>query len=153
MKNSKQRKVLKELFINDFLIGTCFWSLIILPAIPFLNLPRSLTLVLIIFLAAVCLTCLPFSLYKLTTALNLAKHGVEIAAAITSVDPGTFMNKLEFSYEYDGHTYCQSKYFYYIFFPEKDDLKILIDPANPSKFVIMEFKKKSVITLVRERNR
>ena len=152
MKNSKKRKVLKELFLNDFLIGTCFWSLIILLVIHFLNLPQSLATVLIIFLAAVCLACLPFSLYKINTALNLAKKGVEIAAPITSVEPSAFMHKLEFAYEYDGHKYYQSKYFHYIFFPEKDHMKILIDPMNPSKFVIVEFKKKSVFSIVRESN-
>lgn len=153
MKNRTKEKVLKELFLNDFFIGTCFWSLIILLAIHFLNLPQSLAMVYFIFFTAVCLVCLPFSLYKLITALHLVKNGVEITANITSVENNVFIHKLNFSYEYDGNKYYQSKYYQYFFLPEKDYIKILIDPMNLTKFVIVEFKKKTVFSIVRERNR
>jgi hypothetical protein len=153
MKNSKKNKVIKELFLNDFFIGTCFWSLIILLVIQFLKLPQSLAMVFFIFLAAVCLVCLPFSLYKIITALHLVKNGVEITAYITSVENNVFIHKLNFTYEYDGRKYSQSKYSQYLFFPEKDHIKILIDPMNPTKFIIVEFKKKTVFSIIRERNR
>jgi hypothetical protein len=153
MKNRKKKRVLKELFLNDFFIGTCFWSLIIILVIYFLTLPQYLAMVYFIFLSSVCLLCLPFCLYKIITALHLAKNGVEIAAYITSVENNVFIHKLNVTYEYDGHKYYQSKYFQYLFFPEKDHIKILIDPMNPSRFVIVEFEKKSVFSIVRERNR
>jgi hypothetical protein len=153
MKNSKKKKVIKDLFLNDFFIGTCFWSLIILLVIQLLNLPQSLAMVLFIFLAAVCLLCLPFSLYRIITALHLLINGVEITAYITSFENNVFTHKLNFTYEYDGLKYYQSKYFQYLFFPETDHIKILIDPMNPTKFVIVEFKKKTVFSIVIERNR
>ena len=106
-----------------------------------------------IFFTTVSLICLPLSLYKIITALHLVKKGVEITAYITSVENNVFIHKLNFSYEYDGHKYYQSKYFHYFFLPEKDHIKILIDPMNLTKFVIVEFKKKTVFSIVRERNR
>jgi len=151
MKNNKKRKVIEELFINDFLIGTCFWSLIILILIPFFKLPQSLAMVLYIFFVAVSLICLPFSLYKINTALHLAKKGVEITATIISIKQGYFGKNVKFEYEYDGHKYYKVKFYHSIFFPEKDRLKLLVDTMNPSKFIILEFRKKSVISIVRER--
>ena len=152
MKNNKTRKVIKELFFNDILIGMCFWSLIILILIPFVKLPQSLGTVLYIFFIAVSLICFPIALYKINAGLHLAKKGVEITATNISVGHGCFGNKVEFEYEYDGHKYYKVKYFYSIFFPAEDQLKLLVDTNNPSKFIILEFKKKSVISIVRERN-
>ena len=152
MKNNKKRKVIKELFINDFLMGTCFWSLIILILLPFIKLPRSLALVLYIFFATVSLISLPFSLFKIRNALYLAKKGVEITATNISIEHATFGGKIKFEYEYDGHRYHKIKYFRSIFFPEKGPLKLLIDTMDPSNFIILEFKKKSVVSIVRERN-
>ena len=96
--------------------------------------------------------CLPFALYKIGTALKLAQTGVEITATNISIEHSCFGNKVTFAYEYDGHTYYNTKFFPSIFFPEKDPLKLLVDTQNPSKFTIVEFKKKSVLSLVRERN-
>ena len=152
MKNNKKRKVIKELFINDFLIGTFFGSLIILILIHFFNLPKSLEMVLYIFFLIVSLVCLPFSLYKIKTALYLAKMGFEITAKIISIENVYFGNKVKFEYEYDGHKYDKVKFFHYIFFADEDHMKLLIDIMNPSKFIILEFKKKSVFSIVRDRN-
>jgi hypothetical protein len=152
MKDNKKSKVIKELFINDFLIGTCFWSLIIIILLPFFKFPQSLALVLYIFFATVSLIFLPFSLYKISKALYLAKKGVEITATNISIEHTSFGGRIKFEYEYDGHKYHKVKYFHSIFFPEKDPLKLLIDTMDPSKFIILEFKKKSVISIVRERN-
>lgn len=152
MKNNKQRNVLQELFFNDFVIGTCFWSLIIILLIPFITLPQSLSMTLYIFFVAVCLICLPFSLYKIRTALQLAKKGIEITAKNISIEKHYFGQKITFEYEYAGQMYYKSKFFHSIFFPEKAPLKILIDTMNPSKFIILEFKKKSVVSIVKERN-
>lgn len=143
---------MKELFINDILIGMCFWSLIILILIPFIRLPQSLATVLYVFFIALSLICLPFSLYKMNVALRLAKKGVAITTTNMSVTQGYFGNKVKFEYEYDGHKYYNAKHFHSIFFPKEDHLKLLVDTNNPSKFIILEFKKKSVVSIVRERN-
>jgi hypothetical protein len=152
MNNHKKSKVMKELFINDFLIGTCFWALIMLMVLPFVKLPQSLATVLYVFFGAVSLMCLPFSLYKIRTALELAKTGVEITATNISIKHSYFGNKVTFEYDYDGRTYYKVRFFPAFFVPKKDPLKLLVDTMNPSKFIIWEFKKKSVISLVRERN-
>ena len=152
MENNKKTKVIKELFINDFLIGTCFWSLIILILLPFFKLPQSLASVLYIFFATVSLIFLPFSLFKIRNALHLAKRGVEITATNISIEHASFGGRIKFEYEYDGHKYHKVKYYHSIFSPEKDRMKLLIDTTDPSKFIILEFKKKSVISIIRERN-
>ena len=152
MKNNKKNKVIKELFINDFFIGTCFGSLIILILIPFFKPPYSLAMVLYIFFLTASLVCLPISLFKLNTAFYLAKNGVEITAQIVSIENVYFGNKVKFEYEYDGHKYNKIKFFHSILLPEKDHMKLLIDIMNPSKFIILEFKKKSVFSIVRNRN-
>ena len=152
MKNSKTHKVMKELFINDILIGMCFWSLIILILIPFGDLPQSLATVLYVFFIAASLICLPYSLYRIKVSLHLAKKGVEVKTTNMSVEHGYFGKKIKFEYEHDGQNYYKAKYYLAIFFPEENRLTLLIDTNNPSKFVILEFKKKSVITIIRERN-
>jgi len=98
------------------------------------------------------LICLPFSLYKIKAALNLVKKGVEITAANVTVVPGWLGIKVKFEYEFDGHKYYKVKYYNRIFFPEEDRLKLLVDTNKPSKFIILEIKKKSVFSIVRERN-
>jgi hypothetical protein len=152
MNNHKKSKVMKELFINDILIGTCFWALIMLMVLPFVKLPQSLAMVLYIFFGAVSLLCLPFSLYKIGTALQLAKKGVAITATNISIAHGYFGNKVSFEYDYDGRTYHKAKFFHAFFVPAKDPMKVLVDTINPSKYIIVEFKKKSILSLVRERN-
>lgn len=109
-------------------------------------------MVLSIFFVAVILICLPFSLYKIRSALHLAKKGVEVAAANISIEPWYFGRRVTFEYEYDGQRYNKVKYFHSIFFPDKDQMKLLLDTIDSSKYVILEFKKKSVISMVRERN-
>ena len=144
---------MKELFLNDFLIGTCFWALIMLTVLPFVTLPHSLASVLYIFLGAVALMCIPFSLYRIGTALLLAQTGAEVTATNISCTYSCFGNKVTFEYEYDGHRYCTVKFFPAFFVPTKDPLKLLVDVEHPSKFIIVEFKKKSIISLARERNK
>ena len=152
MKNYKTRKVIKELLINDVLIGLCFWSLIILILIPFIKLPQTLERILYAFFIAVILICLPVSLYKIIAALHLVKKGVEITATNISTGHSYFGMKIKFEYEYDGHKYYKGKYYPFIFFPVEDRLQLLVDTNKPSKFIILEFKKKSVFSIVKERN-
>jgi hypothetical protein len=109
-------------------------------------------MVLYIFFLIVSLVCLPFSLYKIKTALYLAKKGFEITAKIISIENVYFGNKVKFEYEYDGHKYDKAKFFHSIFFADEDHMKLLIDIMSPSKFIILEFKKKSVFSIVRDRN-
>jgi hypothetical protein len=152
MKNNKTGKVLQELFINDLFIGICFWSLIIIILIPFIPLPQSLSMTLYIFFVAVSLICLPFSLFKIRTALYLAKKGLELSTTNISIAPSYFGKKVTFEYEYAGQKYCNVKFFSSIFFAEKAPLKLLIDTVKPSKYIIVEFRKRSVFSVVRERN-
>jgi hypothetical protein len=153
MINHKKSKVLRELFMNDLLIGTSFWSLVMLMVLPFIKLPQSLAMVLYLFFVAVALLCLPFSLYKIGSALHLAKKGVAITATNISIENSFLGSKVTFQYEYDGHTYYKAKFFPSIFIPEKNPLKLLVDTVHPSKFIIVEFKKRSILSLVRERNK
>jgi hypothetical protein len=150
--NNRRNKALKKLFFNDMIIGTCFWSLVLIIVLPFLPLPQSLSITLTIFFFTVGVFCLPFCLYKIYTALHLAKNGVEITATNVSIVQSLFGNKVTFEYEHDGKKYFKSKFFYFIFIPEQDSIKLLIEPAKPSKFIIVEFKKKSVFSVVKERN-
>jgi len=117
-----------------------------------MELPQSLVRVLYAFFMAVFLIFLPFSLYKINVALHLVKKGVEITATNISIEHSYFWKKVKFEYEYDGHKYYKGKYYPSIFFPEEDHLKLLVDTNKPSKFIILEFKKKSVFSIVRERN-
>ena len=152
MKHNKAGKVLQELCINDLLIGTCFWSLIMIILIPFIPLPQSLSMTLYIFFVAVSLLCLPFSLYKIRTALSLAKKGIELTAANISITPNFFGTKVTFEYEYAGQKYYKAKFIASIFLAEKTPMKLLIDTMKPSKYIILEFRKKSIFSVLRERN-
>jgi len=152
MKINKTQKVIKELFINDTLIALCFWSFIMLILISFIKLPQSLAMVLYTFFMVVILICFPFFLYKMNTAIHLVKKGAEITATNISVKHGYFGKKVNFEYEYEGHKYYKGKYYPFIFFPEEDRLKLLVDTNKPSKFIILDFKKKSVFSIARERN-
>jgi hypothetical protein len=127
-------KILKELFINDAFVHYFLWPLILLSILLFFNLPQSLKLILMIFLGAVSIICLPFALYRINNALNLVK--------------------LKFEYEYAGTKYNKTKFFQTIWLPDKksSEMKLLIDPNNPSNYAILELKKKSVITLIKNRN-
>jgi hypothetical protein len=109
-------------------------------------------MILYIFFIAVSFICLPFSLYKIHNTLRIAKKGVEITATNISIKHRFFGVMVIFEYKFDGIKYYKVKYYHFIFFPEKDRLKLLVDPINPAKFIILEFKKKSIISLVRERN-
>ena len=153
MKNNNKWKVLKELFIHDFIIGSCFWSFLLLLIIPLFKLPQSLAMAFYVFFAAVGLICLPFSLYRISSAIYLAQKGVQINATNVSVELAAFGRRVKFKYEYDGQTYHKVKYYQSVFFTEKDWLKLLVDPKNPEKFIIFEFKKKSVLSVVREKNK
>ncbi len=143
---------MKELVLHDAAIGLCFWSVVLLVFMQFFELPHSLAKVLSLFLVAVIIVCLPFSLYRIGTALYLAKEGVEVTASILSCEASFLGRKAKFEYEYDGGTYQNTKYFLSVFFPEEDRLKLLVDPGKPSGCVILEFKKKSIIAIVRERD-
>lgn len=147
-------KVLKELLINDVFIHYFLGSLIVLSILFFFKVPQSLELVLMIFLGAVSFICLPFALYRANNALYLAKIGVEIKVKNFSLEPGLFGTKLRFEYEYAGMKYIKSKFFQTFWFPEKKSshMKLLIDPNKPSNYAILELKKRSVITIIKNRN-
>ena len=130
----------------------CFWSLVLLVLIRFFDLPKSLALVLTLFFFAVIAISLPFCLYRIGSALHLSKKGVEVTASIVSFEPSILGRKATFEYAYDGGKYQKTKYFLSVFFPEEDRLKVLVDARNPSKYVILELKKKSIIAIVKERN-
>jgi hypothetical protein len=104
------------------------------------------------FFFTVGVFCLPFCLYKIYTVLHLAKNGVEITATNVSTVQSLFGNKATFEYEHEGQKYFKSKIFYSIFIFDKDSIKVLIDPAKPSKCIIVKFQKKSVFSVVKERN-
>ena len=147
-------KILKELLINDAFVHYFLWPLIILSILLFFNLPQSLKLILMIFLGAISIICLPFALYRINNALYLIKIGIEIIVKNISVEHGLLGTKLKFEYEYAGMKYNKKKFFQTIWFPDKksSQMKLLIDPDNPSNYAILELKKKSVITLIKNRN-
>ena len=147
-------KILKELLINDAFVHYFFWPLILLSILLFFNLPQSLKLILMIFLGAVSIICLPFALYRLNNALYLVKIGIEIIVKNISVEHGLFGTKLKFEYEYAGMKYNKTKFFQTVWFPDKKSshMRLLIDPNKPSNYAILELKKRSVISLVKNRN-
>jgi hypothetical protein len=145
-------KILKELLIHDAFVHYFLWPLIILSILLFFNLPQSLKLILMIFLGAVSIICLPFAFYRIN--IYLVKIGIEIIVKNISVEHGLFGTKLKFEYEYAGTKYNKTKFFQTIWLPDKksSEMKLLIDPNNPSNYAILELKKKSVITLIKNRN-
>ena len=147
-------KILKELFINDAFVHYFLWPLIILLILLFFNLPQSLKLILMIFLGAVSIICLPFALYRINNALNLVKIGIEIIVKNISVEHGLFGTKLKFEYKYGGMKYNKVKFFQTILILDKKlpQMKLLIDPNKPSNYAILELKKKSVFKLIKNRN-
>jgi hypothetical protein len=154
MKNIK-RKVLKELLISDAFIHYFLGPLIVLAIILFLEVPQSLKLVLMIFFGAVSIICLPFALYRINNALYLAKIGIEILVKNFSLEHVLLGTILRFEYEYAGIKYTKTKFFQTIWFPDKKSshLKLLIDPNKPSNYAILELKKRSVIRIIKNRNR
>jgi hypothetical protein len=147
-------KILKELFINDAFAHYFLWPLILLSILLFFNLPQSLKLILIIFLGAISIIFLPFALYRINNALYLAKIGIEIIVENISVEHGLLGTILKFEYEYAGMKYNKTKFFQTFWFPDKKSshMRLLIDPNKPSNYAILELKKRSVISLVRNRN-
>lgn len=107
-----------------------------------------------IFLGAVSIIRLPFALYRINNALYLVKIGIEIIVKNISVEHGLYGTKLKFEYEYAGMKYNNKKFFQTVLFPDKksSEMKLLIDPNNPSNYAILELKKRSVITLIKNRN-
>ena len=107
-----------------------------------------------IFLGAVSIICLPFALYRINNALNLVKIGIEIIVKNISVEHGLFGTKLKFEYEYAGMKYNKTKFYQTFWFPDKKSshMRLLIDPNKPSNYAILELKKRSVISLVKNRN-
>lgn len=152
MMSNRRNKALKELFFNDIIVGTCFWSFVLIIVLSFLPLPESLSTTLYVFLITVGVVCLPFCLFKIYTILHLAKNGVEVTATNVSIVQSLFGSKVTFEYEHAGQKYFKSKFFYSMFIPEKNTLKLLVDTAKPSKVIIVDFKKKSVFSMVKERN-
>ncbi len=147
-------KALKGLFINEAFVNYFLWPLILLSILLFINLPQSLKLILIIFLGAISIICLPFALYRISNAFYLAKIGIEIIVNNISVEHGLFGTKLKFEYEYAGLKYNKTKFFQTILLLEKKlpQMKLLIDPNKPSNYAILELKKRSVISIVKNRN-
>jgi hypothetical protein len=147
-------KVLKELLIHDAFAHYFLGPLIILSILFLFKLPQSLELILIIFLGAVSIICLPFALYRINNAIYLVKIGIEIIVKNISVEHVLLGTKLKFEYEYEGMKYKKTKFFQTVWFPDKKSsrMKLLIDPNNPSNYAILELKKRSVITLIKNRN-
>ena len=148
-------KILKELFINDAFVHYFLWSLILLSILSFLNLPQNLKVILMFFLGTVSIVCLPFALYRINNALYLVKFGSEIIVNKTSFEHVILGTKLKFEYEYAGIKYNKTKFFQTFWFPDKksSQMKLLIDPHKPSNYTILELKKRSVITIIKKRNR
>ena len=147
-------KILKELFINDAFVQYFLGPLIILSILLFFNLPQSLKLILVIFLGAVSIICLPFALYRINNALYLAKIGIEIIVKNISVEHGLLGTILIFEYGYAGMKYNKTKFYQTFWFPDKKSshMRLLIDPNKPSNYAILELKKRSVINLIKNRN-
>jgi hypothetical protein len=147
-------KVLKELIINDAYIHYLFCSLIFIVVLSLFQIPQSLKLVLMIFLGIVSTFCLPFVFNRINTALYLVKNGVEIIVKQFSFELGLFGTKLRFEYEYAGMKYIKIKFFQTFWFPDdkRSQMKLLIDPNKPSKYTILELNKRSVFTLIKNRN-
>ena len=150
-----KRRVLKELIINDAVIHYFFGSLIFLVVLFFVLIPQSLKQVLIIFLGTVSIVCLPFSFYRINTALYLGKNGVEIIVKHLSFEHVLLGTILRFEYEYAGIKYTKTKFFQTIWFPDKKSqhMKLLIDPNKPSNYAILELKKRSVTTIIKNGKR
>jgi hypothetical protein len=146
--------ILKELFINDTFVHYFLWPLMILSILFFLNLPQSLKVILMIFFGAVSIICLPFALHRINNALYLVKNGIELPAKNISFEHVILGTKLKFEYEYAGMKYNKTKFFQTVWLPSKKSshMKLLIDPNNPSNYAILELKKRSVITLIKNRN-
>jgi hypothetical protein len=149
-----ERKVLKELLINDSYIHYLSGSLILLLVLPLFQIPQSLELVLIIFLAVVSCVCLPWIFYRINNSLYLVKNGTEIVVKHASFEHGLFGTKLRFEYEYAGMKYIKTKFFQTIWFPDNkpSHMKLLIDPNEPSNYTILELNKRSVFTIIKNRN-
>jgi len=147
-------KVLKELIISDAFVNYFLAPLIILPMLFLFEMTQSLKLILIIFLGTVSIFCLPFALYRINNALYLVKIGIEIIVKNFSVEHVLLGTKLKFEYEYAGMKYNKTKFFQTVWLPSKksSNMKLLIDPNNPSNYAILELKKRSVITLIKNRN-
>ena len=147
-------KVLKELLIHDAFVNYFSGSLILLSILFLFKMPQSLKLVLITFLGAVGIICLPFALYRINNAFYLAKIGIEIIVKNISVEQCLLGTKLKFEYEYEGTKYNKTKFFQTVWFPDKKSshIKLLIDHNNPSNYAILELKKRSVIALIKNRN-
>ena len=147
-------EVLKEFLIHDAFAHYFLGPLIILSILPFFKVPQSLELILMIFLGSVCIICLPFALYRIKNVLYLTKMGIEIIVKNISVEHVLLGTKLKFEYEYAGTKYNKTKLFQTVWFPDKKSshMKLLIDPNNPSNYAILELKKRSVITLFKNRN-
>ena len=147
-------KVLKELLINDAYINYFFGSLIFLVVLSLFQIPQSLELVLMFFLGIVSIVCLPFVFNRINTALYLVKNGIEIIVKQYSFEQSLFGTKLRFEYEYAGMKYIKIKFFQTFWFPDDkgSQMKLLIDPYKPSKYTILELKKRSVLTIIKNRN-
>jgi len=147
-------KVLNELLIHDAFVHYFLGPSIILSILLFFKVPQSLELILMIFLGSVCIICLPFALYRINSALYLANIGIEIIVKNISVEHVLFGTKIKFEYEYAGMKYNKTKFFHTFWFPDKKSshMKLLIDPNKPSNYAILELRKISVITLIKNRN-
>jgi len=140
----KKGNVLKELLIHDAFVHYFLGSLIILSILLFFKVPQSLELILMIFLGAVSIFCLPLAFCRIKNAFYLAKIGIEIIVNNISIEPVLLGTKLKFEYEYEGMKYNKTKFFQTVWFPDKKSslIKLLIDPNNPSNYAILELKKR-----------
>ena len=148
-------KVLKELLIHDAFVNYFLGSLIILSILLFIKVPQLLELVLMIFFGAVSIICLSFALYRIKKALYLAIMGIEKIVNNFSVEHGLIGTKLTFGYEYAGRKYNKTKFYHTIWFPDQksSQMKLLIDPKKPSNYAILELKKRSIVEIIKSRNK
>ncbi|MDX1699512.1 MAG: hypothetical protein R3250_02785 [Melioribacteraceae bacterium] len=68
-----------------------------------------------------------------------------------TTQPSYFGQKVRFDYEFDGNRYDNVKFYPAILFPLKNEMKLLVDPLKPSRYVILEFKKKTIFSILRDR--
>ena len=151
MKYNKLFRVLLELLLNDLSVGLFFWSLVLIFLLTFINLPHSLVIILYIFFSIVIIFCFPFVIYKIFLSIHLSNKGVKVLVTNVTTQPSYFGQKVRFDYEFDGNRYDNVKFYPAILSPLKNEMKLLVDPLKPSRYVILEFKKKTIFSILRDR--
>ena len=107
-----------------------------------------------VFLGIVSIVCIPLVFNKINTALYLVKNGIEIIVEQFSFEQGLFGTRLRFEYDYAGVKYIKTKFFQTFWLPDnkRSQMKLLVDPNRPANYIILELKKRSVFTIIKNRN-